>query len=100
MSPNQIVRAWKDSDYRAGLTSESSAVVPAHPVGDIDIADSMLDLSGGYEEARTEYLETLGCCQGFTQAGKCDFTGGGGGFFCTAFCFTLIWTDSDWCPAI
>ena len=98
MSPNQIVRAWKDADYRARLAAESAGAIPAHPVGDIDIADSMMELSGG-EDARTEYFETLGCCQGFTQADKCDFTAGGGGFMCTSFCFTVFMTSSLFCPA-
>jgi mersacidin/lichenicidin family type 2 lantibiotic len=97
MSPNQIVRAWKDADFRASLTTESAAVMPANPVGEIDIADSLLDLSGG-QASRTEYFETLGCCNGFTQAGKCDFTAGGGAFFCTGLCFTLVLTEVDWCP--
>jgi len=96
MSPNQIVRAWKDADYRAQLAVEAAGAVPSHPAGDIDIADSMLALSGG-EAARTEYFETLGCCQGFTQEGKCDFTAGGGGFMCTAFCFTIFWTNDKIC---
>jgi mersacidin/lichenicidin family type 2 lantibiotic len=98
MSPQQIVRAWKDADYRAELTSDATASVPASPVGDIDLADSQLDLAGG-EDIRTEYMETLGCCQGFTQAGKCDFTSGGGALFCTALCFTFWMTSHQVCPA-
>ena len=97
MSPNQIVRAWKDVEYRAQIAAGSAESVPASPVGEIDLADSLLDVSGGYE--RTEYVETLGCCQGFTQYGKCDFTAGGGGFLCTGLCFTFIMTAVDWCPA-
>ena len=95
MSPNQIVRAWKDVDYRADLGADAAAALPASPVGEIAIADSLLDVSGA--AARTEYVETLGCCQGFTQAGRCDFTAGGGGFLCTAFCFTIFWTASEIC---
>lgn len=98
MSPNQIVRAWKDGDYRASLSAESGMAIPAHPVGGIALTDAMFELSGG-EESRTEYFESLGCCQGFTQAGKCDFTAGGGAFYCTGLCFTLILTQVDWCPA-
>jgi mersacidin/lichenicidin family type 2 lantibiotic len=98
MTPNQIVRAWKDSEFRATLPAESATAMPAHPIGEIAIADSQLDLSGGAEE-RTEYFESLGCCQGFTQAGKCDITAGGGMFFCTGLCFTLILTQVEWCPA-
>jgi mersacidin/lichenicidin family type 2 lantibiotic len=98
MSPNQIVRAWKDADYRTHLTTEAAASVPPNPAGDIDVADSMLDLSGG-EEARTEWLESLGCCQGFTQDGRCDFTSSGGGYMCSILCFTILMTAHEWCPA-
>ena len=98
MSPNQIVRAWKDADYRADLAAGAGAPVPSSPVGDIDLADSLLELSGG--ESRTEWLESLGCCQGFTQDGKCDFTSSGGGFLCSVFCFTILMTAHEWCPAI
>lgn len=98
MSPNQIVRAWKNGEFRAHLSAESAASVPAHPVGEIDLADSLFELAGG-QDSRTEYFESLGCCQGFTQAGKCDFTAGGGIFFCTGLCFTLVLTQVDWCPA-
>jgi mersacidin/lichenicidin family type 2 lantibiotic len=35
---NNVVRAWKDPEYRAGL-----AVVPEHPAGDADIR--RIDLS-------------------------------------------------------
>jgi mersacidin/lichenicidin family type 2 lantibiotic len=97
MSPNQIVRAWKDADYRADLSAESGASIPAHPVGDIELADSLLELSGG--AARTEYLESMGCCQGFTQAGRCDFTSSGGGYVCSIFCFTIIWSAAEICAA-
>ena len=98
MSPQQIVRAWKDTDYRAELTSDAAASVPASPVGDIDLADSQLDLSGG-AEMRTEYMESIGCCQGFTQSGKCDFTSGGGMLACTSLCFTIWMTAHQVCPA-
>jgi mersacidin/lichenicidin family type 2 lantibiotic len=90
MSPDQVVRAWKDVDYSASLSVES---IPAHPVGRIDIADSALDASGG-DAYSTEYFETAGCCQGFTQAGKCDFTAG---FICTMWCFTIWMTTSSVC---
>src|SRR5687768_16183042 len=55
MSPDQIVRAWKDADYGACLPAAS---VPVHPVGPIDIADSALDVAGASAYA-TEYVETL-----------------------------------------
>lgn len=100
MSPDQIVRAWKDADYDASLAAESSVEVPAHPVGPIDIADAALEASGGYD-SRTEYVETLGCCQGFTQADRCDFTAGAGGIgYCTWTCITMWMTTKTVCGAM
>lgn len=89
MSPDQIVHAWKDVDRHAN----QDASVPANPVGRIDIADAALDFAGAFDE-RTEYLETLGCCQGITQAGKCDITAG---YYCTWSCFTIWMTTSSVC---
>ena len=96
MCSDHIVRAWKDADFRAQLSAESAAAVPAHPVGDIDIADSLLEISGG-DASRTEYLESLGCCQGFTQVNKCDFTAGGGMFVCTGLCLTIFFSNTGIC---
>jgi mersacidin/lichenicidin family type 2 lantibiotic len=93
MTPDQIIRAWKDADHGVEL---GGADLPVHPIGRIDIADGALDLAGAGDE-RTEYLETLGCCQGFTQAGKCDVTAGYP--YCTMGCLTIFWTTSEVCAA-
>ena len=90
MTPDQIVRAWKDADYGAALPLDEAAVVPAHPVGDMDLADESLDLVAGGYVASTEYLESLGCCKGFTQSGYCDVTAGIP--VCTMGCWTVFWT--------
>jgi mersacidin/lichenicidin family type 2 lantibiotic len=95
MSPDQVVRAWKDADYNACIGNDASASVPAHPIGPIDITDRALDVSGASIAIRTEYVETLGCCQGFTQAGKCDFTVGYP--YCTVACLTIVLTNASLC---
>ena len=61
------------------------------------MTDSALDVSGGSIAITTEYVETLGCCQGITQAGTCDITVGGGGFVCTMLCFTMWMTAKPVC---
>ncbi|RKH68135.1 mersacidin/lichenicidin family type 2 lantibiotic [Corallococcus aberystwythensis] len=33
MTPDMIIRAWKDSSYRASLTAEQRAQLPANPSG-------------------------------------------------------------------
>ena len=33
MTPSDIIRAWKDPNYRAGLSATEQAQLPAHPAG-------------------------------------------------------------------
>lgn len=96
MSPDQIVHAWKDADYAASLAPEAAASLPASPVGAIELSDSALDMIAG-GDASTEYLETLGCCQGFTQTLKCDVTIGFP--YCTCQCITIFLTNPEVCGA-
>ena len=44
MSRPDVVRAWKDAEYRASLSATEIEMLPAHPAGLIEISDS--DLSG------------------------------------------------------
>ena len=97
MSSDHVVRAWKDADYGASLDADLATRLPAHPVGPMELADSTLDLGGGRGAATTEYAETLGCCQGVTQAGMCDLTAGGGVFICTTLCATVFLTTRSIC---
>ena len=39
MSEVNIIRAWKDAEYRRSLTDEQRARVPAHPSGAIEFQD-------------------------------------------------------------
>jgi len=91
MTPDQIVRAWKDADYGAALSMDELSMVPAHPIGGIELTDDALGLAaGGAMVGTTEYLESMGCCKGFTQSGYCDVTAGIP--VCTIGCFTVFWT--------
>ncbi len=62
MKELDIIRAWKDTEYRATLTEAELAALPAHPSGVIDLPDSNLESVAGGEEAGTEPLQTYGCC--------------------------------------
>jgi len=42
MSTSEIIRAWKDADYRASLSAAARAALPAHPAGSIDLAGAGL----------------------------------------------------------
>jgi mersacidin/lichenicidin family type 2 lantibiotic len=43
-----VIRAWKDEDYRLGLTKAERGLLPDHPAGAIELTDAELgDASGG-----------------------------------------------------
>ena len=42
MTPNDIIRAWKDPRYRAGLSATQQAQLPTHPAGAIELAEPTL----------------------------------------------------------
>jgi mersacidin/lichenicidin family type 2 lantibiotic len=42
MSYLDIIRAWKDEEYRLSLSEEQRAVLPEHPAGLIELADAKL----------------------------------------------------------
>ena len=42
MNPSDIIRAWKDPHYRAGLAATHPAQLPAHPAGAIELAEPTL----------------------------------------------------------
>ena len=40
MSNNDVIRAWKDEEYRLGLSEAERALLPAHPAGAVEISDA------------------------------------------------------------
>ena len=42
MTPSDIIRAWKDPNYRASLPITELAQLPAHPAGAIELPEPML----------------------------------------------------------
>jgi len=55
---SNIVRAWKDETYRQSLSTEEQAMLPANPVGEIELTDAQLEaVFGGHlhgEEATND----------------------------------------------
>ncbi|MDC0773911.1 mersacidin/lichenicidin family type 2 lantibiotic [Streptomyces sp. HD] len=47
MKPTEIVRAWTDPEYRAGLSPAERAEVPDHPSGMVELSDADLDSVAG-----------------------------------------------------
>ena len=63
MAKVDIVRAWKDSQYRETLTNKQLQGLPGNPAGLIELDDMSLDMAAGNG---TQRLQTRGCCNGLT----------------------------------
>ena len=50
MTPLEIIRAWKDEEYRLSLSAEQRAQLPEHPAGLIELTDAELELVVGGEQ--------------------------------------------------
>ncbi|ARV60157.1 hypothetical protein BZZ01_17340 [Nostocales cyanobacterium HT-58-2] len=49
MSQQDIIRAWKDEDFRNSLTEEQLSHLPENPAGILELEDEeMKNISGGY----------------------------------------------------
>ena len=69
MSNRDIVRAWKDAEYRQSLSAEEQARLPEHPAGAIELADEELDqVAGGLSQGFTDCNTS---CTGFTEICWC-----------------------------
>jgi len=51
MSNQDIIRAWKDEHYRLSLSRAEQELLPAHPAGNIELSDELLDMVAGGLEA-------------------------------------------------
>lgn len=48
MDNKQIIRAWKDHEYRQSLGESERRLLPEHPSGLVDLSDESLGKVGGY----------------------------------------------------
>ena len=47
MSQENIIRAWKDSDFRDSLSEAEKALLPEHPAGLMQLSDRQLSAVAG-----------------------------------------------------
>jgi mersacidin/lichenicidin family type 2 lantibiotic len=47
MNINQIIRAWKDENYRLSLTAAERAMLPENPAGALELSDAQLGAVSG-----------------------------------------------------
>lgn len=64
MSEKDIIRAWKDEDYRNSLSDSARAALPAHPAGLVEIRDEDVEaVAGGTATTNcTQYSSTYPRC--------------------------------------
>ena len=67
MNREQIIRAWKDEEYRSGLSESELSLLPAHPAGVIELDGAELESVAGAEEY-TYWFWTRGCCPNLFSA--------------------------------
>jgi mersacidin/lichenicidin family type 2 lantibiotic len=60
MTPQSIIRAWKDEEYRQNLSDEERRQLPENPAGLIELTDANLSSAAGARKLSINY--TLVCC--------------------------------------
>lgn len=63
-----LVRFWKDPEYRRSFSEDQRKAFPEHPSGPVEITDDALVNVLG---ANTEQFNTAGCCGGTSSNTNC-----------------------------
>lgn len=75
-STAEIVRAWKDAEYRATLSEEERASLPEHPAGWVELPDAQMETVMGAQQALTTPNCVAGTVTGMQQCGIMRYTFG------------------------
>ncbi|OLE96798.1 MAG: hypothetical protein AUG75_15990 [Cyanobacteria bacterium 13_1_20CM_4_61_6] len=64
MRENDIIRAWKDEEYRQSLSEAERILLPQHPAGIVELSDGeLMYVTGGTDTGTNSWqLLTYGCC--------------------------------------
>ena len=75
MTHLDIIRAWKDEEYRLSLSDAEQALVPAHPAGLTELTDAELGATeggfglGGFDNIYDQLTNVLNAGNGCTRCG-------------------------------
>ena len=73
MDTKNIIRAWKDEEYRLSLSAAERTLLPDHPAGFIELTDAeMGHVAGGRLGAAGD--TPLGICDEVTPGDPCGIT--------------------------
>ncbi|HEY7124229.1 MAG TPA: mersacidin/lichenicidin family type 2 lantibiotic [Ktedonobacterales bacterium] len=63
MTKADMVRAWKDAEYRQNLSAEEQTLLPEHPAGSIELTDADLpQVAGGAGAFGLTYVSRCDLC--------------------------------------
>ena len=70
MSKTDVVRAWRDPEYRASLSDHELAALPPNPAGELSMTDVRFHRASGPSKNSsattawfcTNYTFRVGCC--------------------------------------
>jgi mersacidin/lichenicidin family type 2 lantibiotic len=87
MDPKDVVRAWKDPEYRSSLDADERSAMPSHPSGLMELDDAdLMTASGGTTlvwtscpcatiasvTTVTNNISCWGSCDNSVSDGTCD----------------------------
>lgn len=61
MTHEQIIRAWKDEDYRLGLSPSELSALPQNPAGVVELLPEEVGSARGMEEELADSALILTC---------------------------------------
>jgi len=68
MSPNDIIRAWKDEEYLSSLSAAEQAGLPPDPAGAVELFDRDLgDVDGGSTTVLCSVVSVVSAVTAVTQ---------------------------------
>jgi mersacidin/lichenicidin family type 2 lantibiotic len=71
MSNKNIIRAWKDVDYRQSLSEAERALLPEHPAGLIELDGAEIDGVAGGQDLKPIQPSSMECSKSVRDDGTC-----------------------------
>ena len=62
MNREQIIRAWKDEEYRSGLSESEFSSLPENPAGIVELSGADLGEVGGYTPGLITIITCANSC--------------------------------------
>lgn len=66
-----VIRAWKDAEYRASLSASELASLPANPAGPMELRDDQLEMAAGGGSFSPRCTSCCNCPDTSTIATSC-----------------------------